>query len=137
MSFLRKEQAMRQLVTSEKGAPPQGIYSPAIKASGTLVFISGQGPVDPETGKLVLGPFAEQAKLTFDNVTTLLEAAGTSWEHAVKVGVFLADLGHFGEMNEIYKEYLTEPYPARTTVQAGLPPSMLLEVDCIAIVPEG
>jgi len=127
---------MRKQVIAEKGAPPQGIYSPAIVASGTIAFISGQGPVDPQSGQLQLDSFAQQAKLTFDNITTLLEAAGTSWEHVVKVGVFLADLKDFGEMNDIYKAYLTEPYPARTTVQAVLPTGMLIEVDCMAIVAE-
>jgi len=128
---------MRQQVISPKGAPPKGVYSPAIVASGPLVFISGQGPVVPETGEFKFGSFVEQAKLTFDNVTSLLEAADTSWKDAVKVSIFLADLDDFGEMNEIYKEYLTEPYPARTTVQAILPPGMLIEVDCIAVISEG
>ncbi len=128
---------MRKRVTAPKGAPPKGVYSPAIVASGTLVFVSGQGPVLPETGEFEFGSFAEQAKLTFDNVTSLLEAAGTSWQNAVKVGVFLTNLDDFGEMNEIYREYLTEPYPARTTVQAVLPPGTLIEVDCIAVVPGG
>jgi 2-iminobutanoate/2-iminopropanoate deaminase len=127
---------MRKQVTSEKGAPPRGIYSPAIVARGTMAFISGQGPVDPATGELCLGSFAEQADLAFKNVGALLEAAGTSWAQAVKVGVFLTDLGDFAEMNALYKEFLTEPYPARTTVQAVLPPGMLLEVDCVAVVPE-
>ena len=127
---------MRKQVIAERGAPPKGIYSPAIVASGTIAYISGQGPIDPETGELQLGSFAQQAILTFDNVTTLLEAAGTSWKHVVKVGVFLADLKDFRAMNDIYKTYLTEPYPARTTVQAGLPPDMLIEVDCMAIVPQ-
>jgi 2-iminobutanoate/2-iminopropanoate deaminase len=131
-----KGEPMRKQVVSEKAAPPKGIYSPAIIASGTMAFISGQGPVDPRTGELQLGSFAEQATLAFQNVTTLLEAAGTSWEHAVKVGVFLADLGDFAEMNEIYKGFLKEPYPARTTVQAVLSPGMLIEVDCIAVLPE-
>jgi 2-iminobutanoate/2-iminopropanoate deaminase len=126
---------MRRQVTSKKAAPPRGIYSPAIIASGTMAFISGQGPVDPETGELQIGSFAEQAILALKNVGTLLEAAGSSWAHAVKVGVFLSDLGDFAEMNTVYKEFLTEPYPARTTVQAVLPTGMLIEVDCIAVVP--
>ena len=127
---------MRQQVIAENGAPPKGVYSPAIVADGPMVFVSGQGPVDPQSGQFQFGSFAEQAKLTFDNVTSLLEAAGISWKNAVKVGVFLADLSNFGEMNDIYKEYLTEPYPARTTVQAVLPPRMLIEVDCIAVIPK-
>ncbi len=126
---------MRKQIIAKKGAPPKGIYSPAIMARGTMVFVSGQGPVD-EIGEFHFGSFAEQAKLTFDNVTKLLAAADASWEHVVRVGVFLADLGDFDQMNEIYKEYLTEPYPARTTVQAGLPPNMKIEVDCIAVIPE-
>ena len=105
---------MRKQVIAERGAPPKGIYSPAIIASGTIAYISGQGPIDPVTGEFQWGSFAQQAKLTFDNVTTLLEAAGTSWKHVVKVGVFLANLKDFSVMNDIYKTNLTEPYPART-----------------------
>ena len=127
---------MRKEVISKDAAPPRGIYSPAIIGSGKMVFISGQGPVDSASGELVLGSFAEQARMTFDNVTVLLEAAGSSWDQVVKVGVFLADLKHFGQMNEIYAGYLNKPYPARTTVQAGLPPGMLIEVDCIALLPD-
>jgi 2-iminobutanoate/2-iminopropanoate deaminase len=127
---------MRKQIIAEKGAKPQGPYSPAIVASGPTVYVSGQGPIDPDTGTLRSGSFREQAELTFQNITTLLEAAGTSWAHVVKVGVFLADLRNFGEMNEIYKTYLTEPYPTRTTVQAVLPPNMAIEVDCIAVIPQ-
>jgi len=125
---------MRKEVISKDAAPPRGIYSPAIIGSGKMVFISGQGPVDSASGELVLGSFAEQARMTFDNVTVLLKAAGSSWDQVVKVGVFLADLKYFGEMNEIYAGYVNKPYPARTTVQAGLPPGMLIEVDCIALI---
>jgi 2-iminobutanoate/2-iminopropanoate deaminase len=103
-------------------------------ADGLMVFISGQGPVSPETGELQLGSFRQQAELTFQNIGALLEAAGSSWEHVVRVGVFLADLANFAELNEIYRQYFRVPYPARTTVQAGLPPQMAIEVDCIAVV---
>lgn len=126
---------MRKAVIAEKGAPPQGIYSPAILGQGRMLFVSGQGPVNPETGELELGSFVEQARLTFDNVTALLKAGGTSWQHVLRTGVFLANLGDFAQMNEIYTDYLTEPYPARTTVQVVLPPQMLIEVDVIALVP--
>jgi len=127
---------MRKQISTQKGAEPKGPYSQALVADGPTVFISGQGPVDPATGEFRLGSFREQAELTFQNVTTLLEAAGTSWEHVVKVGIFLADLSNFAEMNEIYRRFLTPPYPARTTVQAGLSPGMAIEVDCIAVVPQ-
>ncbi|MGC9522457.1 MAG: RidA family protein [Anaerolineae bacterium] len=127
---------MKKEIYTVKGAVPKGPYSQAIVAEGPLVFVSGQGPVDPESGEFRFGSFKEQAELVFDNITTLLEASGTSWEHVVRVGIFLADLKYFPEMNEIYQRYLTKPYPARTTVQAGLTPQMLIEVDCIAVVPE-
>ena len=127
---------MRKQITSDQAAPPLGIYSPAILASGPTLYVSGQGPVDPASGELRLGSFAEQARLAFDNVTTLLEAAGTSWGNVVRVGIFLADLADFAEMNELYQAYLSKPYPARTTVQAGLPPGMRIEVDCVALVPD-
>lgn len=127
---------MRRQIFTARGAEPKGPYSQAIVADGPMVFVSGQGPVDPETGEFRFGSFREQAELTFRNVGTLLEAADTSWAHVVKVGVFLADLGNFAEMNEIYKRYVRGPFPARTTVQAGLPPQMEIEVDCIATIPE-
>jgi 2-iminobutanoate/2-iminopropanoate deaminase len=127
---------MRTPIYTAKGAKPQGPYSQAIVASGPQVYVSGQGPVDPESGELRLGSFREQAELTFQNIGTLLEAAGTSWEYVVKVNAYLADLGDFAGFNEVYKQYLTEPYPARTTVQSGLN-RIAIEVDCIAIVPQG
>ena len=127
---------MRKEIFTEKGAAPKGPYSQAIVAGGPMVFASGQGPVDPATGEMQLGSFSEQAELVFDNITTLLEAAGTSWANVVRTGVFLADLSNFAEMNEIYQRYLQKPYPARTTVGAGLSGGMLIEVDCIAVVPE-
>ncbi len=128
---------MRKAIFSAQGAPPQGPYSPAIVAQGPLVFVSGQGPVNPETGKIEDGTFREQAIRTLDNVTALLQAAGTSWEHVVRVGIFLADMNNFAELNEIYKQYVQAPYPARTTVQAKLPaPMMQIEVDCIALIPQ-
>ncbi len=126
---------MRKQISTAKGAQPQGPYSQAIIAAGPTVYVSGQGPVDPETGEMRFGNFREQAELTFQNVGTLLEAAGSSWEHVVKVNVFLADLANFAQMNEIYLSYIREPYPARTTVQAGLAPRMQIEVDCIAVIP--
>ncbi len=126
---------MRKEIFTEKGAAPKGPYSQAIVADGPTVYVSGQGPVDPQ-GEFHLGTFAEQAELVFENIKTLLEAAGTSWANVVRVGIFLSDLGNFAEMNEIYQRYLTAPYPARTTVQAGLSPNMLIEVDCIAAIPQ-
>jgi 2-iminobutanoate/2-iminopropanoate deaminase len=126
---------MRKEVYTEKGAPPAGIYSQGIVADGPVAYIAGQGPLDPATGQRVEGGFREQATRVFDNLTILLEAAGTSWEHVTKVGVFLADLNDFAIMNEVYQQYVTKPYPARTTVGCQLS-NILIEVDCIAVVPE-
>jgi 2-iminobutanoate/2-iminopropanoate deaminase len=83
-----------------------------------------------------LGSFREQAELTFANVGRVLEAAGTSWENVVRVGIYLTDLKNFAEMNDIYKQYVVEPYPARTTIQAVLAPNVAIEVDCIAVMPD-
>jgi len=126
---------MRKAIFAETGAKPQGPYTPAVVAQGVQVYVSGQGPVDPETGELRLGTFREQAELTFRNIGVLLEAAGVSFEDVVKVQVHLADLGDFSELNEIYREVFSEPYPARTTVQSGLN-RIAIEVDCIAVLPE-
>jgi 2-iminobutanoate/2-iminopropanoate deaminase len=129
---------MRKEILTEKGAAPVGPYSQAIVAKGKLVFVSGQGPVDPATGQMKPGGIAGQAEQVFENIAAILEAAGTSWEHVVRVGIFLTDMKDFAEMNGIYQRYLTKPFPARTTVQAVLPmPGMLIEVDCIAVVPKG
>ena len=127
---------MRKEILTQKVATPKGPYSQGIVADGPMLFVSGQGPVDPGSGEFRFGSFREQAELVFQNITAILEAAGTSWKNVVRVGVFLADLGNFGEMNEIYGQYLTAPYPARTTVQVGLPPKMEIEVDCIAVIPQ-
>ena len=70
----------------------------------------------------------------FQNITTLLEAAGTSWEHVVKIGIFLDDMNNFAELNQVYLGYVKEPYPARTTAQSNLG-DKVLAVDCIALVP--
>ncbi|MCL4832659.1 MAG: Rid family detoxifying hydrolase [Caldilineaceae bacterium] len=125
---------MRKEVFTEKGAPPAGIYSQGIVASGPTVFISGQGPRNPASGQ-VASDFRGQAVQVFENLKTLLEAAGTNWAHVTKVGVYLADLKDFAEMNEVYQTFLTKPYPARTTVGVQLP-NILIEVDCIAVLPE-
>ena len=125
---------MRKPVISDKGAPPKGIYTPAIAAKGAFLFVSGQGPVDPKSGEFVIGSFKEQAMLTFRNVGSLLEAGGTSFEQVVKVNVYLSDMAFFSEMNEVYKTFFKEPYPARTTVGAGLG-RIAIEVDCIALLP--
>jgi 2-iminobutanoate/2-iminopropanoate deaminase len=124
---------MRETVMAEKGPTPAGPYSHAVVANG-FVFISGQGPLDPETNAMP-DAFADQVRQTLSNVQTILEAAGTSLENVVKVNAYVTDLTRFSEFNEVYKEFFQHDPPARTTVATALL-GMLVEVDCIAALPE-
>jgi 2-iminobutanoate/2-iminopropanoate deaminase len=124
---------MRRTVTAEKGPAPAGPYSHAVVANG-FVFISGQGPVDPETGAMP-DAFVDQVRQTLSNVQTILEAAGTSLDNVVKVNAYVTDLTRFAQFNEVYQEFFSHDPPARTTVATGLL-GMLVEVDCVAALPE-
>jgi 2-iminobutanoate/2-iminopropanoate deaminase len=124
---------MRKTVMAEKGPAPAGPYSHAVVANG-FVFISGQVPVDPETGTMP-DSFADQVRQTLSNVQTILEAAGTSLENVVKVNAYVTDLTRFSEFNEVYKEFFQHDPPARTTVATALL-GILVEVDCIAALSE-
>lgn len=126
---------MRQAIESSNAPKPRGPYTPAIVASGPTVYISAQGPFDPATGAAQMESFGAQARQVFDNVSALLDAAGSSWANAVKVTVYLADFADFAEMNEIYENYVSAPYPARTTVRSQIGQSAIA-VDCIALVVE-
>ena len=126
---------MRKALSAEDGPTPKGPYSPVIIASGPTVYVSAQGPFDPNTDTMVASSFAAQARQVFDNVTAQLHAAGTTWQNVVKVQIFLADFDDFGEMNEIYAEYVSEPYPARTTVHSRIGQAEIA-VDCIAVLAE-
>jgi 2-iminobutanoate/2-iminopropanoate deaminase len=123
----------RKQITAEKGAKPAGPYSHAIACSGMLLFVSGQGPVNPTTGTAPEG-FREAATQTLANVQTIVEAAGASMRDVVKVHAYLRDMADFAVFNEVYKAFFMEPYPARTTVQSGL--AIPLEVDVVAVLPE-
>lgn len=121
----------------KKVTPPNapaaiGPYSQAIIAGGML-FASGQIPLDPATGTIVSGGIEAQAHQAFTNVKNLLEAAGTTMSHVIKVTVFMADMADFAAVNAIYAQYFTEPYPARSAVAVKqLPKGALIEVDVIA-----
>ena len=111
-----------------------GPYSQAIRA-GDFVFLSGQIPLDPASGQLVEGGIVEQTHQVLKNLGAVLEAAGTSYAGVVKTTVYLADMGEFGAMNEIYGTYFNAPAPARATVQAArLPRDVRVEIDAIAYV---
>lgn len=126
---------MKEQVFTEKGPTPKGPYSQGIITAGRQLYVAGQGPIDPATGQVVGKTFAEQAERTFENLKAIIEAAGASMGDVVKVNVYLSDIANFKTLNEIYRRYLPEPYPARTTVQAVLPGGMI-EVDAIVALPE-
>ena len=121
----------RETVTAGGAPEPAGPYSHAVVANG-FVYVSGQGPVDPETGSAPDG-FEDQVRQTFDNLRTILEAAGSGLDGVVKVNAYLTDLTRFGQFNEVYGEFFAQDPPARTTVGADLL-GILVEVDCVAVV---
>ena len=111
-----------------------GPYSQAIKA-GQFLFVSGQVPIDPATNNLVDGSIADQTRRAFENVGAILKAGGASFKDVVRTTVYLADLGDFAAMNEVYATFFTSPQPARSTIQAArLPRDARIEVDVIAFL---
>ena len=124
---------MKEIISTEKGPKAIGPYSQAVRANG-FVYISGQGALDPATGALVTGGIAEQTARALDNLKAIVEAAGSSLDHAVKATVFLKDMNDFAAMNEVYARYFPKNKPARTTVEvARLPLDLRVEIDLIAL----
>ena len=124
---------MKEIISTEKGPKAIGPYSQAVRANG-FIYISGQGALDPATGALVTGGIAEQTARALDNLKAIVEAAGSSLDHAVKVTVFLKDMNDFAAMNEVYARYFPKNKPARTTVEvARLPLELRVEIDLIAL----
>ena len=118
---------------AEGGPAPAGPYSHAVVANG-FVYVSGQGPVHPETGEMPDG-FTNQVRQTLKNLRTILEAAGSGLDDVVKVNAYLTDLTRFAEFNEVYREFFGNDPPARTTVATALL-GILVEVDCVAQLAE-
>ncbi|HYL68584.1 MAG TPA: RidA family protein [Candidatus Limnocylindria bacterium] len=124
---------MKEIISTEKGPKVIGPYSQAVRANG-FIFISGQGAIDPATGALVAGEIAEQTSRALDNLKAIVEAAGSSLDHAVKVTVFLKNMNDFAAMNDVYARYFPKNKPARTTVEvARLPLDLRVEIDLIAL----
>ena len=124
---------MKEAIASPGAPKAIGPYSAAVR-TGSLVFISGQVPFDPATGTLIEGDIAAQTRQVLKNVGALLEAAGLTHNHIVRTTVFLADMNDFTAMNEVYRTFFTEPFPARSTVQAArLPRDARIEIDAIAV----
>jgi 2-iminobutanoate/2-iminopropanoate deaminase len=120
----------RQALQPEGMAKPRPPFSPVV-ISGDLVFTAGQVAYDA-TGTLVEGGIEAQTRRALENVRTCLEAAGCTLDDVVKVTAFLADLGELAGYNDVYREFFDEPYPARSSVQAGLPPGVLVEIEAVA-----
>ena len=121
------------ILSSEKIPAAIGPYSPALKV-GKLMFISGQIPVDPESGDLIKGDIQKQAKQIFSNLTTLLDVYSLTLKNIVKTTVFLTDMNNFSEFNEVYAQYFTEEFPARSCIEvARLPKDAEVEIEAIAI----
>ena len=124
---------MKEIITTENAPGAIGPYSQAVKTE-SMVFCSGQIPIDPQTGEFVSDDVAEQTQQVLKNLSAVLDAAGTNLNNVVKTTVFLADMNDFTAMNEVYAEYFSENKPARATVQAArLPKDARVEIECIAV----
>jgi reactive intermediate/imine deaminase len=124
----------KQSITTEKAPQAIGTYSQAVKA-GNTVYLSGQIPLDPVTGSLIAGDIKRQIERVFDNLAAVAQAAGGALNDAVKLTIYLTDLGNFPAVNEVMAKYFKEPYPARATVGvAALPKGAQVEVDAVLVL---
>ncbi len=124
---------MKIEIKTEHAPQAIGPYSQAIEANG-FIFASGQIPIDPASGELLLGTIEEQTRLSLNNLKAVLEAGGSSLDKVVKCSVFLEDMDDFTKMNGVYAEFFNSPYPARAAVQvARLPKDVKVEIEAIAI----
>lgn len=120
-------------ISTEKAPAAIGPYSQAICSGAGLVFLSGQLPIDPATGAFPDGGIKEQTRQSILNAQAILQEAGLSLSQVVKTTVFLADMGDFAAMNEVYASFFTSPFPARSAVAVKtLPKGALVEIECIA-----
>lgn len=128
---------VKYVIQSKRGAPPLGAYSQGWRA-GDFIFVTGSGPIDPVSGKLVGDSIEQQTEQTITNLEAILDADGATLADVVKVSVHLHDPGLFPRYNAVYARRFTKPYPVRTTVGSnlGAMPGMLIEIDCIAYKPQ-
>ena len=123
---------MKQVISTSKAPAAIGPYSQAIQV-GNLLYASGQIPIDPSTGSIDDGGIKEQTRQSLLNVQAILEEAGLSFANVVKTTVFLADINDFADMNGVYAEFFSEPYPARSAVAVkSLPKGALVEIEVVA-----
>lgn len=124
---------MRQISTDE--APDSlGPYSQGIR-DGDTIYTSGQGPIDPDTGEVVDGDIGEQTALTLENLAAVLSAGGGSLDDVVKTTIYVGDMDDYAAINEVYAEYMSEPFPARSAVEVGeFPVDIGVEIEVVASV---
>lgn len=123
---------MKQVISTHQAPAAIGPYSQAIRV-GNLLYTSGQIPINPATGSFVEGGIKEQTRQSLSNIKAILEEAGLTMAHVVKTTVFMADMNDFADMNAVYAEFFTEPYPARSAVAVKtLPKGALVEIEVVA-----
>ena len=124
---------MREIIHTDKAPKAIGPYSQAVRANG-LIFVSGQTAFDPATGKPIEGGAAAQTERIMQNLKAIVEAAGSSLDRAVRLGVFLKDMNDFTAMNEVYARYFAKNPPARSTIEAvRLPRDARVEIDLVVL----
>ncbi|MBZ4645112.1 MAG: putative endoribonuclease [Clostridia bacterium] len=129
-----QQNTIKQVVSTDKAPAAIGPYSQAIKV-GNMVFTSGQIPISPATGEVIQGDIKAQARQVLDNLQEVLKAAGTSMGNVVKTTVFLKDMNDFTAVNEVYAQYFTGSYPARSCIQvAKLPRDVGVEIEAVALI---
>ena len=125
---------MKTIISTAKAPVAIGPYSQAVLVNGML-FTSGVIPIDPETNTLVQGDVEVQARQAIGNLKNLIEASGSAMDKVVKTTVFIKNMNDFGKINDIYKEFFTNDFPARSCVEvARLPKDVLIEIEAIAVV---
>lgn len=126
---------MKEIIYTDSAPKAIGPYSQGVSASGKLLFLSGQIPVDPETGALAGGDIQTQTRQSLSNLKAVLAAAGASLENVVKTTVFLKDMGEFAAMNEVYSTFFPDGCPARSAVAvAALPKDARMEIEAVAVL---
>ncbi|MFZ5988805.1 MAG: RidA family protein [Bacillota bacterium] len=124
-----------EIISTDKAPAAIGPYSQAVKV-GNNVFTSGQIPINPSTGQLVLGSIEEQTRQVLDNLKAVLNAAGVGLENVVKITIFIKNMNDFAAINSVYAEYFKAPYPARSCVEvARLPKDVGIEIEAVAVLP--
>ncbi|MGL5805207.1 MAG: RidA family protein [Xenococcaceae cyanobacterium] len=127
----------KEIIRTDRAPAPVGPYNQAIAATGKMLFVAGQIPLDPQTGEIVgVDDIAKQTQQVMTNLLAILTAAGAGWSNVVKTSVFLTDLQNFTAMNQVYAQYFDEANaPARACVEVSrLPKNVLVEIECIAAI---